>query len=165
MVMVGGTPKDETHPWANASATDSAVASCNGMACGQRESRSTIVRRYLYPLERGRETRSRLTCSNLFCGTRNSPIGGTTCLVTFDLWQGKHSRAHLEVSWRTLGQMKRLQTDWRVLSTPGCPNPCMASNTLLLHEYGTSGRGFPVDMSTSSLESPMSTDLMRRFNC
>ena len=47
VVIVAGTPKVATHPWAKASATVSVVMSGIGIACGHLESLSTIVRRYL----------------------------------------------------------------------------------------------------------------------
>ena len=46
VVMDAGTPKDETIPYANASATVDAVMSERGTATGHRAVRSTAVRRY-----------------------------------------------------------------------------------------------------------------------
>ena len=93
---------------------------------GQRVNLSTAVKRYRKPFEGGIVTRSKWTCSKRLSGTVNSPMGGTVCRVTLACWQGRHSRAHLETSSFIFGQTTLALTDWRVRSTPGCPNPWIA---------------------------------------
>ena len=57
-VMVAGTPKVCIHPKVSPSTTLCAEMSTSGTATGHLVKRSTIVRRYLNPFERGRVTRS-----------------------------------------------------------------------------------------------------------
>ena len=104
VVMDEGTPKLETMPNAKASATADAVMSGSGTAMGQRESRSTPVRRYLHPFDVGIETMSTFQWSNRLLGTMNSPIGWMVFRVTLARWHSKHSRAHLETSLFIEGQ-------------------------------------------------------------
>ena len=77
VVTDSGTPNVEMRPCVKASMTDEAVMSFMGIARGQRVRRSTAVRRYLKPLDDGRETMSTFQCWNLFEGTANSAIGAT----------------------------------------------------------------------------------------
>ena len=82
------------------------------------------------------------TCiwSNRFCGTSKFTIGGTTCFMTFALWQCWHSRAQRETSWRRVSQTNFSKIVCCVLSTPMWPRPWRASKTFLRQEKGTKGR-------------------------
>ena len=141
----------------NASHTLWAEMSTKGMAIGHLVKRSTAVRRYLNPFERGNVTRSRFKCSKRLFGTINSPIGGVTCLVTLACWHCKHSRAHFEQSSLMEGQITLLATVCLVLSTPGCPKPCRTSKMRRRREKGTYGRAGPLEISTRMFLLPMST--------
>ena len=119
VVMSLGTPNEANQPWANASMTDSVVMSRSGMAVGQRENRSMVVRRYEYPFYVGTMAISAWMCSNRRFGTSKWPISGTTFLPTFARWHSIHSRAHFEQSARRDGHTNLAATICLVLSTPG----------------------------------------------
>ena len=87
------------------------------------------------------------------------PMGGTTCWVTFDCWQGRHSRAHLVTSCFIDGQTTFSAIDFRVLSTPGCPRPWKQSKTFLLEANGMNGLAGPLEKSAMMEREPMSIDL------
>ena len=134
VVTALGMPKEDIHPCANASMMDSVVMSFSGIAAGHRVNRSTMVSRYRNPFDSGIIVRSAWICANRLSGTSNSPIFGTVCRRTLACWHGTHSRAHLATSAFIDGQTNFCRIVWRVRSTPGCPNPCIASKILRRQE-------------------------------
>ena len=146
--MSPGTPKRATQFSRKALAHVSAEMSAIGTASIHLVKRSTIVSKYLMPLDSGSgPTRSRWSEPNLLSGRSQRTTGADTCMVTFASWQAWQVLHQFLMSVLNFGQTNLSATALMVGLGPAWERSCTRSNTFFRHARGTSGRRFPVETS------------------
>ena len=128
-----------------------------GMASGHLVNLSITVSRCVCPLEAGRgPTMLTWTWANRAVGASNLCNGALVCRWTFAVWQLTQPRAHARTSFARPCHTNLLFMIRTVAPVPGCESPWTRSNTSRRISAGTSGLGFPVDVSHRILCWPLS---------
>ena len=149
-VILAGTPNLEIQQEIKALVQSSAEVEDIGTASGQREVLSTMVKRWVKPLELGRgPTKSTWMWLKRLAGTGIWGIAEWTCCWTLLRWQCRQPLAQSETSLERPDQTNALETNLRVGRTPGWDRLCIASKTCRRRETGTRGRREPVESRES----------------
>ena len=150
--MSAGMPKCANHWDTNAWAQTTVVVSFRGIASGHREKRSTIVRRWVNPLEGGRgPTRSTCMWSKRRFGMSNCSSGALMCVWILELWQGMHARTQFPTCFLSPFLTNLELMNFLVIRIEWRDRRCIRSKTWCHYETGTTSLVCPVDVSQRSV--------------